>query len=232
MEIKIAILDDEELHRDNIRKIVEEYENITIDEYSKSSQLLESDEDYDILLVDMELQTKDEGIKTVMSYREQGREALVIFVTSHDELSRDGYKVNAFRYVYKPELDKELREALQGAIRYVEENVLLQVSILGETKAEIRVKDIVYFETFGRNVKMHLRHNEYVISEKISELYRRLYDKGFVISHKSYLVNLDRIAGFTNSKVLLKNGDTIKLSRAYKEDAEEKFWNWKLRNDI
>ncbi len=231
IEIKVAILDDEKIHIEMMRKIVENYKTmakIKVDEYLNSYDMLESKIEYDILLVDMELESVDEGLKTVIEYRKQGRKGLLIFVTSHEELVLEGFRVSAFRFVYKAKLDNDLRKAIKEAINWIMDNCSINVTIINKGKIDVLLKNILYFETEKRNLNMHLLNKELLISITLREVDERLRNKGFVKVHESYIVNLKHVANVDNNKVIMKNGESIRVTRTYIEDVKKKFWNMKI----
>ena len=240
MGISIAILDDERFNIDRIRQVLNKYEShyrMDVDEYDNSADLLNSIKEYDILLVDMELNETGkiyEGMEVVKAYRETDRDALIIFVTTHDELARDGYKVNTFRYVYKGELERELSEALEAAFELVNDDVVedtISFYVVKKSKETVLLKNIIYFETYGRHLKIHTEDKEYIANEKISDMYEEVKDKEFCMVHKSYVINMNYAVGINRKELHLKNGEAIPIGRTKYEEAEKIFWDIRKRQN-
>ena len=103
-KIRVAILDDEINCVEKMKIVItQNFSNreMVIDEYTSKDKLLDNKACYDIILVDLELDTDgkiDEGMDFITLYREQDKDALMIIVTSHDELARDGYKFHNILY--------------------------------------------------------------------------------------------------------------------------------------
>lgn len=237
MGINIAILDDEQFHIERARQIVNKYGqkyDLNMDEYDNSKDLIKSTKIYDILLVDMELNETGkiyEGMEVVKAYRETGRNALIIFVTTHDELARDGYKVNPFRYVYKGELEKELSEALEDAFEIVNDNDFITFFAMQKTKENVFVRDILYFETYGRQLKIHTKDEVYITNIKINELLEQVENREFCLVHRSYVVNMKYAAGINRKELHMKNGEAIPIGRTKYEEAEKIFWDIRKRQN-
>ena len=122
--IQIAIIDDEQMWRQRAEDCVRKYygnREITIDLYPSGEVFVEGKKQYDILLVDIELKKEGEegltGFETVLCYQDQFPHAntVTIILTTHIELSRQGYHVSAFRYLDKQCIQAELTEALEKA---------------------------------------------------------------------------------------------------------------------
>ncbi|MBP3338633.1 MAG: response regulator transcription factor [Lachnospiraceae bacterium] len=238
-EIKVAILDDEKDSICNIKYIVEKvFGRIEhkIYEYSSSAELLDSGASCDILLIDMELKETgdlDEGINVVKKYQEKGENPIVIFVTSHNEFARDGYKVSAFRYVWKNELKNELYEALLDAYDVLQDMETIILSIMDakgkkiECKREIVVSEIEYFETELRKVRIHLRNESMLVNVPINDLFEMINDSRFYFVQRSYVVNMRYVAGMNKKEIVLYSGEKIPIGRTKKEEIEEVFWQEK-----
>ena len=68
--MKIAVVDDEEIWRRKATKVIKEYlqEEATIRTYSSGDALLEENEEYKIVVLDVEMQGKD-GFDTALEYK-------------------------------------------------------------------------------------------------------------------------------------------------------------------
>lgn len=224
MEIKIAILEDEkeyiEIIAENISKCCLS-ESFQVDGYLRSKELLNSEKKYDIVFIDVELDEETDGFEVAKKYRQKNDDGLIIIVTSHEELSPEGYKVNAFRYIFKSNMEKTMGEAIESAVKLLKDNQLIELEVIGNTFISLPVKSIAYMETEKRNVRMYVGQESYVIKGTINELKENMEKVGFVCPHRSYLVNLDWINLFDNSDIYLKNGTKIPISRIKKKEITE-----------
>ena len=80
--MRIAICDDEKIFRDQIKKyILEVSSDSTIEEFTCGDDLADSDSNYDIIFLDIEMPGIS-GIETAEKLRENGSDADIIFLTS------------------------------------------------------------------------------------------------------------------------------------------------------
>lgn len=243
--VRIAILDDEQLHIDKMKHIINKCTSdrkIFIDEFLSKGPLLESEEEYDIILVDMELREEnrnDEGMDFVRTYREMGKNAVIIFVTSHDELARDGYKVKALGFVYKGALEKELTDVLGEAFSELDDNKSVTFSVIKEKKVdidesrkEVLIKDIEYFETEIRHIRVHLQNESFLVNDNINSMMEKLSDDRFCIIQKSYVVNMKYATGMTTKELTIKGKKRLPIGRARRGEVEKSYWKHKRERKI
>ena len=218
--MRIAIIDDEKHWREFAFRIVEDYYKgipIDIDVYNSGNEFLEKEKIYDIVLVDIEMPEKD-GFQTISDYRIVNDNCVAIILTTHTELSNKGYLVNAFRYIDKSSMEEELKEALCSADKVLESNNTISLNAVKLGEIKLVVKDILFVETVKRNVLVHTNDNEYECSNSISDLEEQLGKYGFYRSHRSFLVNLDKVKKFDRKWIYFAGNKRAFLSsRKYTE---------------
>ena len=98
--MKICIVEDEAVWRDKIRAAIEKYcadKNISarIKAYDSERDFMEN-ADADLLFLDIELAEGEDGFRIAEKLLASGSRCRICFLTSHTEMARYGYKVNAF----------------------------------------------------------------------------------------------------------------------------------------
>jgi two-component system response regulator LytT len=87
--------------------------------------------------------------------------------------------------------------------------------------AKVRFDDLLYIESLGDYIEIHLLDGTEVTSkEKISHMERTLPD-GFLRIHRSFIVNRARISSFTREHVMMGEKE-LPISRSYKQDVVRK----------
>lgn len=217
--MKIAVVDDEKLWQTKVKKLLEGYawkEDIQIDLFS-SGEAFYKKKNYDIVFMDIEMGKMD-GFETAYRYKENNQDFVLIFLTTHMEMSRRGYLVNAFRYIDKSNVEEELKEALEAIALLQQKNHVIQFHVVNMGTIHVKLKDILFIETEKRNVVIHTKEQSFVSNRKIEELEEELKEWGFFRSHKSYLVNLTNIFKFDKLNVYFRNGKKALVStRKYVE---------------
>ena len=211
--MRISIVDDDKKWLDRIEKeIVKLYadSDFKIDTFVCGEDYLASDEKYDISFIDIEMPGID-GFDTISKAQASGKEGLYIILTTHAEMSRKGYRVNAFRYIDKVHLE-ELQEAIDSAIIVLGRNEKIKVNTIGTGEREIVLKNIIYIETEKHYVKVHTKQDIIKCSNTMKELEDMLQDKWFCRCHNVFIVNLDEITRIEDRVAYLSNGDDIDIS--------------------
>lgn len=116
--MRIAVVDDERNWLVKIKRYVKEYfgeMDVEIRAFFSGEAFLEDAGEYQIVFMDIEMPGRD-GFSVLQEYRMEHEDSLFIILTTHIEMSREGYKVEAFRYIDKHKMMDEIREALDSAL--------------------------------------------------------------------------------------------------------------------
>lgn len=125
---------------------------------------------------------------------------------------------------YKTILEKAGFTISNDANLLFREEDYLQDSFVGEVDGNYEIityQDVLYFESFGHDIYMHILNNNLRIKEKLFEIEAMLTDKGFIRINKSQIINkfmIKKIVPTFNSRFILimKNNDELYVSRSYK----------------
>lgn len=219
-QMRIAIVDDEEIWRTKTEQEVMAYNfvcEVEVEKYASGENFLKNSKNYDIVFLDVEMNRID-GFQTAAEYRKIYPDAIIIILTTHTELSRKGYMVNAFRYIDKANMNEEMAEALMSAELLLNRNQTIELDVSGLGNVAVVMKDILYIETVSQRVNVHTEEREYASYMSMADLEEKLKDFGFFRCHKSYIVNLDKIREFTRTEIQMKDGSTVYVSvRRYPE---------------
>lgn len=228
--MKIAIVEDEKKWQLIVKEELESYyrTNIEIDIFSTGEEFLETKEHYQIVFMDIELPGKD-GFVVYKEYTEQVSETVLIIISTHTELCRLGYRINAFRYIDKlyPE---EIREALVSAEQTLRRYKRIILKFFGMKEQEVCCKDILYFEAANHNVTVKIGKDLFECRENIGKLALSLEKFGFYPVHRGYLVNLDHIKLVGSKEIILDNGDKLPVSRRKYSDLKKRHIQWRFEN--
>lgn len=240
--LNIVICDDETDYREKLHKIIKECLNeagikYTISEYESGDELckdLQRIIEFNVFFLDISMEGSD-GIKTAALIRRYNEEAIIVFVTSLLEYSREGYKVGAFRYLFKGEDDnpKNVRMELQTIY-----------SLLTDTKSKLTIRfregiyrlypdDILLVESKGHyliyKVKTDAGITTYSMRERLDRIWQEYCDYDFVRIHKSYMVNMKHISDCSGVEVTLSDGTVCPLSRSYRKEFELSYLKYRGR---
>ena len=214
--IRIAIVDDEKVIREQIKKLIEKKQtDCEIDTYGTGEDLLKADSVYDIIFLDIQMDGMN-GIDTARALRQKADNTVLIFITGVKEYVFDAFDVAAFHYLIKPIEENKFWEVCDRAVLAVtkkKQNPSGQIFIKTRSQSiTLDQSNVLYIESRAKKVEIHTKTNIVEAYAAISELEKQLVGS-FYRCHRGYLVNMAFIAGYENDSITLNNGETIILSK-------------------
>ncbi len=230
--MKIGIVEDEAVWRDKIQTIIEKYcrdKNISsqISSYKSGKDFMKN-ADADLLFLDIELAEGEDGFKIAEHLMNHGNKCKVCFLTSHTELARLGYRVNAFRYIDKKHLE-EIGEAIDFFLKTKIQDRIVSCNDTDGIRIKISLSELLLIETSGRKLRyLMLDGSEHLCEGQISEAARNLSRFGFFQIHRSYIVNLKYIEKVNSHEVTLCNGLKVVIGRIHCKEFKKEFLKWRM----
>jgi len=215
----LAVCDDMPVECAEIAKQIDDIlrhmnNDVVIHKFFNGQELLNSKESFDIIFLDIKM-PEVSGMDLAKSLREQGKESIIIFITSAKEYVFEAYEVEAFQYLVKPVQTGKLKSVLEKAVKKLQGKTnqdFLMISSDRQTR-KILLSDILYIESVGRIAKIHCTKGVMEIYGQIGVLENKLSDKYFFRCHKCYLVNLDYVGTFDKTDITLESGEKIMLAK-------------------
>ncbi len=240
--LKIAICEDETEYRNRfigtVRDCLEELKiGHDIDEYESGEALCAAVSkimEYNVIFLDIKMKEID-GIETAGFIRRYNENVIIVFVTSLLEYSREGYKVGAFRYLFKGEDDnpENIRKELEAICELLSETGIKKVFRFREGIYRLYPDDILLVESKGHyliyKVKTDAGITTYSMRERLDRIWQEYCDYDFVRIHKSYMVNMKHIADCSGVEVTLSDGTVCPLSRSYRKEFELSYLKYRGR---
>ncbi len=243
--IRTLVVDDEEHARDRLSYMLKGEESIEVVGVSKNG--LEAIKDIDTLkpdLVFLDIEMPEINGFDVLSNLDLNILPIVVFVTAFSEYAVKAFEVNALDYIHKP-FDKErLAKTIERASKTLSEkqgkvfsnklqeflkerektSELVERFILKSNGSIYLVKtiDILWVEASGNYVNFITEKKKHLMRSTMSGILKKLDSNLFYQIHRSTIVNLDYVDrieewSYGDYKVIMKNGEELKMSRNYKE---------------
>lgn len=211
--VKILIVDDESLARQNIHVYLGDDPRFTLlddcqDGFSAVKAI--NQQRPDIVFLDIQM-PKLSGFEVIelLDYS-----PVIIFSTAYDEFALKAFEVNAVDYLLKPYSRQRFQTALEKAVEKVTGKTssaaeLAALTMTGGQDGEklerivirngvkidfILLKDVVYLESADDYVMVHTLQNRYLKQKTMSYFETRLPGNEFVRVHRSYILNINYIA--------------------------------------
>lgn len=152
------------------------------------------------------------GIELVKENSERLKNTKLIYITGYDEYVEDVFETDLVYLIKKPLNEEKVNKAYLRAIEKIDkDNKVIIVKTLKETR-KVKISDIFYIESDARLVNIHLKNEVLVSYAKLSDM-EELLKGSFLRTHKSYLVNLDKVKSYKHNQLVLENGKIIPISR-------------------
>lgn len=220
--MKIAICDDETRDRELLCNYISNIDSsLTVKLFASAAELLAilDDDFFEIILMDIEMDPPN-GYDIAEKLVQQHDKPLIIFVTKSNDYTIRGYGI-AFRYIRKPVDFESFKNVFCCALNEVVPQKL-PISSNGKTII-LSIKDIIYFEVYGHELKIHLLNDTHTCRGVLSEIIKTLSGTHFAQVHKSFFVNLAYIYRIESKCITMIDGSTIPLSVLRKERFMEQF---------
>jgi DNA-binding LytR/AlgR family response regulator len=152
----------------------------------------------------------------------------VIITTAYREYAIEGYDLDVIDFLLKPISFERFLKAIN---RYCNRsnpfhknsasqpqsaenrNVFIQD---GKNIYKVSYDDLLYLEGFGEYVKVVTVSKTYLVRDSLLDFEQKLSGDHFLRIHKSYIVNLEKITGYSSVHVMLKNLE-LPIGRIFRE---------------
>lgn len=189
----------------------------------------------DLIFVDINMPDLN-GVDFVRSLPDR---PMVIFTTAYSEYAIEGFKLDAVDYLLKPfsfaEFNRSAAKAqslheLRNGRRIPQESTSEAlpkdkeyISVKADYKVSlVRIADIVYLESEGEYVRMHLADGTTITTLfRLKNMETALPSELFMRVHRSYIVNLRMIRSYVKGRVYLNDEEYIPIGENYKEAFQE-----------
>lgn len=233
--MKIGIVEDEAVWRNKIQDVIEKYcmdKNISsqIKSYGDGKDFMKNP-DADLLFLDIELAEGEDGFRIAEKMMDSKSPCRICILTSHTEMARQGYRVNAFRYIDKKHLE-EIDEALDSFFKTkIQERVIYCKNAVG-IQIKIKLSELLLVETSGRKLRyLMLDGSEHLCEGRISEAAQSMSPFGFFYIQRSYVVNFKYIESANSREITLCNGLKIAIGRTHGKEFKKEFFKWRMLSD-
>jgi len=152
----------------------------------------------------------------------------VIITTAYREYAIEGYDLDVIDFLLKPISFERFLKAIN---RYCNRSNPFRKNSAGQPQTaekryvfiqdgkniyKISFDDLLYLEGFGEYVKVITVSKTYLVRDSLADFEQKLLGDHFLRIHKSYIVNLEKITGYSSVHVMLKNIE-LPIGRIFRE---------------
>ncbi len=170
----------------------------------------------DIILLDIDM-PRISGFEAVEEIRKTQESVHVIFITNHSELAYQAYDYHPYQFVSKSDT-KKLETIIPKLCDKIVRDKAVEGSVVIDFNGffEVDVNSVMYVKA-KRNYAVFCYSNgeERERRGKITDVYALLKKNGFIFAQRSYVINCRFIYDFDITKITLKNGEKISVTRDF-----------------
>jgi DNA-binding LytR/AlgR family response regulator len=180
-----------------------------LDSFLSGEALLEGfhKEKYDLIFLDVYM-NKLSGVETAERIRDIDTQVVIVFTTTSDDFTREGYRLNAYKYLLKPLVKDDVVDALELATlkRDKAQGATLAIVTDANILVVIPLNDIIFIESSNRKTIIYTINESYSTTMTIDALEKLLPSPRFLRSHRSFIVNLDHVEDLEED-FIMDNGE-------------------------
>ncbi len=232
-KIKIGIVEDEVIIADHIADILLKL-GYDVPEpagtYAEAIQMIE-DEMPDLILIDIQLKGKRDGIDLAQKIKEEYRTPFIFVTANSDSMTVErAKKVNPASYLLKPFTKDDLYAAIEICIHNssasksengegVFHNYIVNDALFikeGPHFIKVKFSDILYLESEHVYVNVHTLHKTFLVRSSLQDYLQHFNDKTFLRIHRSYAVNTEHIQSIHAEYVSI-NDLMLPVGKSYRD---------------
>jgi len=185
---------------------------------------------FDFIFLDIDMPGLN-GFETAGRIRDLDSNADIIFVTHMAGQMQLGFRYGAKDYLCKPITQQHIDDLLdrlrdERRRRYCNRRYRVKLKKQGG-EVDLNLDDILYFESIKKDIHVEMKTGKaFMFRGQISQLEIGLKGKGFVLTHRSFFVNMMYMFALAGDKVIFNfdyKGLAVPVSRGCYIDVKEAF---------
>ena len=182
----------------------------------------------DLVFLDIKMK-KMNGIHLAGNIRKKDKDIMIVFVTSFEQYSLQGYNVEALNYLIKPVSPAKLLPTLDKAyIIYNSRRNSFFIAAKGKEQCKVFWDDIYCISMSAHYAEIFTANTSYTVRKSAKEIDRMLPEY-FVRCHRSHVVNIFKIERICGNSLVLFNKKELPLSRNNTKQVKVAFINFQAR---
>lgn len=178
----------------------------------------------DVLFLDIDMPYFS-GMDIAAYLNENKLNTILVFVTSQDALVYKTFAYRPFGFMRKTHIDDELKELVDRIKNELNDRKQDLVICKGQELTRILIHDILYIESEGNYLNFYTKNDTIRARETMTNIEKKLCEKGFIRCHKGYLINAEHIEKLRSTEIDLQCegvSETVPVGRSYEKEVRKK----------
>lgn len=228
---RVALCDDQEYILVQLKKLLCEIFKkkdcqYVIEAFSSGEELISKNEYYDMIFLDIEMPGMD-GIQTGEIIRQRNTECKIIMATSAVERYKEAFYIRAFRFVTKPFVADEIKEAVDAVLSLKKDDDSIEL-YYQRILCKVKLKDIQYIQAYNGYSEFLVGNRIFRKEVSLNNMEELLDMQFFSRIHRQYIINMRWITSYDNGEVKVGN-QVIPVSKRKRKEFEQEYMEFDLK---
>ena len=228
---RIAVCDDEVITCEKIRRFLLQFRESADIELSAESFYSGKDfvrrldeETFDMIFLDIELPDQN-GVEIGRYIRNvcQNQKTQIVYISSKTHYALELFQMRPLDFLVKPVGYGDVEKVMKVFLELSDTGHEIFEYQSGQRFYRVPCDEILYFSSEGRQVKVQpIGKKEYpMFYGKLDQVLKQL-SGGFLMIHKSFVVNTRYIKQYNYESVVMINGDELSISRPHRKEVRDR----------
>ena len=228
-KMRIAVCNRNKFYLKSIKLMIYSYAekkkiDVMVECYLCGKDMLVSDYKYNIVFLEYCIDSA-EGTETAKLLRQTDSFCSIIFTSIENRFGNDIFKVYPSGFLTYPITENELISVLNDYF-HAKINGYPLLLKSGEDTVCLKSAEIVYLEADNKHCVVHLRKEKLSCNCTMRRVYDTLPKSVFLKINRAYVINSVYINKFNSEEVFLKTGDKLYISRNYRKDFKQNYYDF------
>lgn len=228
---RIAVCDDEVITCEKIRRFLLQFREAADIQLSAESFYSGKDfvrrldeETFDMIFLDIELPDQN-GVEIGRYIRNvcQNQKTQIVYISSKTHYALELFQMRPLDFLVKPVGYGDVEKVMKVFLELSDTGHEIFEYQSGQSFYRVPCDEILYFSSEGRQVKVQaIGKKEYpMFYGKLDQVLKQL-SGGFLMIHKSFVVNTRYIKQYNYESVVMINGDELSISRPHRKEVRDR----------
>jgi DNA-binding LytR/AlgR family response regulator len=185
---------------------------------------------FELIFLDIEL-NEINGVELGKKIRQELNDEAtqIVYISGNESYAMELFDVRPLNFLIKPLKFEKVESVLNTARKVIiGSNQYFEYKI-GNVNFNVLLRDVLYFESSGRKVKIIMNNDEIEYYGKLSEVEEKLNNNDFFSIHKSYFINYNHVIEYTYEYVKMSNDEILSISQNNRKAVREKLLQQRKR---
>lgn len=185
----------------------------------------------DFLFIDMEMPGLT-GLDTLKKFREFDTNCIVIIISNYRSYILDSFEFEPFDFILKPLNNEKFNNTLKRGLEKHKRSSKKMIIYSDHKHIILSYNDIISIESKSKNIYIHSIYGDFKVVKKLSYFIEKLEPYGFLKTHKSFLINMDKVLYYEGNQFFLLNGYSADISYHRRSEIVKNFNNYILNQKL